>query len=190
MNVNAAAESLHHTRTADWKGSPQIGAIEKAYCIGYKGRGTFIWAACVECGKERWVPTKFGNPKRTRCLSCSHRISTLKFVKRGEHNHGWKGGRWIDRHGYVTVRIPVTHPFFAMASNRHSSGVIKEHRLVMAQYVGRCLTSKEVVHHFNGVRDDNRIENLCCLSPNKHNHIAHSYTKALQARIRELEEKI
>ena len=56
-------------------------------------------------------------------------------------------GRWLSSEGYVFV---VTGDGPAM----------KEHRLVIQQAIGRPLRSEETVHHLNGVRDDNRIENL------------------------------
>lgn len=64
-----------------------------------------------------------------------------------------KGGSHIDRHGYVQVWMPE-HP------NCRSAGYIHEHRLVMSSYLGRPLKKGENVHHINGRRDDNRIENL------------------------------
>jgi hypothetical protein len=64
---------------------------------------------------------------------------------------------------YRSVKITEDSPYFSMAQRNTSkspNGFILEHRLVMAQHIGRCLLSTEVVHHINHIVDDNRIENL------------------------------
>lgn len=61
--------------------------------------------------------------------------------------------RHVTTHGYVAVKRPE-HP----SANQH--GYVNEHRVVMEEYLGRLLTDSENVHHRNGNRQDNRIENL------------------------------
>lgn len=56
-------------------------------------------------------------------------------------------GRYKDSNGYVVVR-------------KEGNRKILEHRLVMERILGRELTAQENVHHKNGIRDDNRPENL------------------------------
>lgn len=56
--------------------------------------------------------------------------------------------------GYLTVFVGFDHPI------GNKRGECQEHRYVMAQHIGRPLTKTENVHHKNGKRDDNRLENL------------------------------
>jgi hypothetical protein len=72
---------------------------------------------------------------------------------KGATHPAWKGGRFLTGEGYVRLLTPH-HP------NADHQGYMLEHRLVVEKDLGRFLTADEVVHHINGVKDDNRIENL------------------------------
>jgi len=145
---------------------PIIGETKRGMQINKKSQSLFIWHSCVDCGKERWVVIRKGKAKSSRCLLCG-----LKARKHGslglfgENNPGWKGGRHKSNEGYIFIRVSLSDPYYSMVG---ATGYVAEHRLVIAKCLGRCLLKSEHVHHINGIRDDNRIENLELLSPDKH----------------------
>ena len=150
---------------------PIIGEIRKDYEIGRpKNYIKYIWAACELCGKERWVVSKAGKPQNKFCVHCF-----LK-TRSGENNHNWKGGRFKTVDGYWLV-IAKDHP------NVNHNGYMLEHRLVMEQELGRYLTRQEDVHHLNGIKGDNRPENLAVMKHGEHRQLVLPF----QERIKELE---
>lgn len=76
-------------------------------------------------------------------------------------NPWWKGGKTKRWSGYIWI-LKHNHP------NTTKQGYICEHRYIMSQYLGRPLKDDEIVHHKNGIKDDNRLENLKLMDNCKH----------------------
>ncbi len=132
---------------------PQIGDLTTAREIGLGGAygyQKYVWNACSKCGVERWVCLKGKKPSSKTCTKCEGRY--------GSDNPSWKGGRKLDKYGYVQLLLKPKDDFFSPMIQK--GGYIREHRLVIAKSLGRCLSSWERVHHKNGLKGDNRIENL------------------------------
>jgi len=143
---------------------PQIGDIKKAKDINFGGNPNtkFIWAACVDCGLGRWVQYHVTRniPRSPRCFNCN------KIYMRNANSPSWKGGRERTIQGYIRVRLPRNDFYSSMATKRDN--YVPEHRLVIAKSLGRCLAKQEKVHHINGIKDDNRLENLELISQANH----------------------
>jgi len=143
--------------------SETTGEIKRGRDIGLKALGAaHTWNCCDMCGKGRWVAAKHGMAMYQRCRACS------SIARRGKASPTWKGGKKKNQDGYISMRLFPENFFYPMTQRR---GHLLEHRFVMAQHLGRCLHSWEIVHHINGARDDNRIENLQLVSDDRHKQI-------------------
>ena len=86
--------------------------------------------------------------------------------RRGSLNRNWRGGRRYCE-GYVLVYCPE-HPYC------DSDNCVSEHRLVLERKLGRYLLPSEVSHHLNGVKTDNRPENLEVYDGHSHHMKEHT----------------
>ena len=100
------------------------------------------WICRCDCGTEKSIQSN--NLLNGNIASCGCLIR-----RTGENNPQWKGGT-SNVDGYIVRTV------YENGKKRH----VKEHRFVMEQHLGRKLYPSENVHHKNGIRNDNRIENL------------------------------
>lgn len=113
---------------------------------------------CLVCGK----PTR----RESRAKYCSALCQGI--AKQGENHHNWKGGRRVHSEGYVYIYSP-NHPFCDKEKR------VLEHRLIIEEKIGRYLDKKEIVHHINTIKNDNRVENLVLISSQAEHLKEHNY---------------
>lgn len=79
----------------------------------------------------------------------------------GKNSGNFKGYRRKTSKGYIALYIP-DHP------NASANGLVMEHRVVMEKHLGYILPKEFDVHHINGNKEDNRIENLAIMTHEAH----------------------
>lgn len=78
--------------------------------------------------------------------------------------------RILDHDGYITNYMPG-HP-------RARKSRVYEHIIIMEKHLGRLISRNEIIHHKNGIKDDNRIENLELMTKTQHQNL-HAYKRSI-----------
>ncbi len=134
-----------------------------------------IWQICPTCKEGRWLymSDQYAPNFTGVCITC------YRHNRNREKNNFWKGGRCRTSSGYINIHLRPDDFFYPMTQ---TNGYVKEHRLIMAMSLGRNLHPWEIVHHINGVKDDNRLENLKLVTNDGHMQIT-----ILERRVKYLE---
>ncbi len=103
---------------------------------------------CSMCKESFDFPISKYKSKYCKCCRLKRGLNPDKLNKKAKGGAGY-----ISLSGYKTI-CKMDHP------NSKGKGQIKEHRWLMSEHLGRILFKGESVHHKNGIRHDNRIENL------------------------------
>ena len=110
---------------------------------------------CAHCGKIEYrnrSSTGFRIYRQQKYCSQECKVAAQMVVAQGRFDAG-EYKKHTKKNGYVWITVPAL-------SRSGGPKSIMEHRYVMAQHLGRELSTDETVHHVNGNRQDNRIENL------------------------------
>lgn len=130
------------------------------FCTSRKRTGEI--RACGRCGKDVYFQRNQLATGEGRYCSTACKYAAMRGRERV------KGSTTITR-GYRKVKVGVRDYRF-------------EHRLVVEASIGRRLDRREEVHHINGDKLDNRLENLQVVSPTEHQAI-HDFGPAMRRRI-------
>lgn len=107
------------------------------------------WLCRCECGTEKIITAAM--LRKIKSCGCYKKQQRVEFS--GKKHPNWKGGKVRRNDGYVVI-LDKNHP------NKRASGYVLEHIYVMSKHLERPIKKNETVHHKNGIKDDNRIENL------------------------------
>lgn len=137
-------------------------------------KGGKIERVCLVCGKKFYVDPS--DIKRRTADFCSVKCyGQWASENRTRDKVGtWKGGKKLNGYGYMQILV---------GKNRY----IFEHRLVWEKANGK-IPNGFIIHHLNGIKIDNRLENLICILRKEHS--ARKIIEPYQEKVRQLELEI
>lgn len=112
---------------------------------------------CLCCGK---IFRPYNQIVKTCSRECGYSIR-----KNGAETRRVKESWYKDKRGYIKGHIWI---------DEHTKIFVKQHRYFMENHLGRKLLASEDVHHINGIKDDNRIENLQVIDHSEHTKITNN----------------
>lgn len=142
---------------------------------------------CIICGTEffchRTKQSKFQRCCSKECENIRRkgiRFSPRTEFKKGQPAHNFKGGKFKDKYGYIRIRKKDHH-------RANQTGYVYEHIVIWEESNNKILPADWVIHHYNGIKDDNRPENLVGM-PRK-NHSPSLDEGLIKERLREVEKE-
>lgn len=152
LKVDKSRICKHCGEVFEYRNKSEIYCSNK--CRGKHTSLETIDVNCSHCGNIlQRKPYEISN-NNFCTMKCYHEYIKYNPIK-GESHHRWNNGEYNHPHGYLSIL--------------QSDGTYKlEHRIVMEEYLGRQLSSDEIIHHIDGDKRNNNIDNLQIVTRAEH----------------------
>jgi hypothetical protein len=127
---------------------------------------------CLVCGESILVYPSRAKLGKSKFCSRACKATHLATSQTRENNPNWRGGRHLNKDGYIMVRHP-DHP------RANPAGYVREHIIIAESALGKPLPEGAIVHHINEDKTDNRNHNLVICEGNGYHQFLHERMRVI-----------